>query len=160
MTERGDDPEAKLRILFAVSTGGHLTQLMAVRSWWEQHERQWVTFDNAHAHNVLSGERTTWAFSPTTRNIPNALRNLRLAWSLLRRERPDLVVSTGAGVAVPFFIIARLIGVKTLYLEVVDRVSSRTLTARMLYPISDGFAVQWHEQRRLYPHATVVGPTL
>jgi UDP-N-acetylglucosamine:LPS N-acetylglucosamine transferase len=143
-----------------VSTGGHLTQLVALRAWWEQYDRRWVTFNNSHAIDALVGEHLTWAYSPTTRNLRNAFRNLLLARRVLRSYRPDLVVSTGAGVAVPFFVVAKLRGIRTLYIEVIDRIGSRTLTGRMLYPMSDGFAVQWDEQLRLYPDATVVGPTL
>lgn len=151
---------ARRRILLVASTGGHLTQLAALRPWWGAHERHWVTFDNAHAHAVLEAEETTFAFSPTTRNIPNLLRNIRLARRVIRAYRPDLIVSTGAGVAVPFFWVGKLRGIRTLYVEVIDRISSRTMTARLLYPLSDGFAVQWPEQERLYPGARVVGATL
>lgn len=150
----------RLKILFVVSTGGHLTQLLALRSWWEAHDRAWVTFDHPHAHAALADEEVTFAFSPTTRNLPNAVRNLFLARRVLAQNAPDLVVSTGAGVAVPFFWLARAKGTRTLYLEVIDRVDSRTMTGRMVYPTVDAFAVQWPEQERLYPGATVVGATL
>ena len=47
-----------------------------------------------------------------------------------------------------------------MYIEVIDRISSRTLTGRMVYPFVDQFAVQWREQEALYPGAVVIGPTL
>lgn len=148
------------RLLLIASTGGHLTQLMAMRHWWEDCERTWVTFDNQHARTALAGEDVIHAHSPTTRNLPNALRNLQLARRTLKDLRPDLVVSTGAGVAAPFFAIAHLRGIRTMYIEVIDRIASRTLTGRMVYPFVDQFAVQWREQQRLYPGAFVIGPTL
>jgi len=98
-----------------------------------------------------------WAHHPTTRNLPNLLRNLRLAWRILRSCRPDLVVSTGAAVAFPFFLVARLHGIKTVYLEVYDRIDSRTLTGRLCHPLSHLFLVQWESQAKLYPRAQVVG---
>ncbi len=142
------------------SSGGHLAQLWKLRPWWERHERLWVTFDTTDALSLLAHERVIWAFHPTTRNLPNALRNLRLAWSVLRRERPDVIVSDGAGVAVPFFAIAKLLGTKTVYLEVYDRIDSRTLTGRLCRPITDLFCVQWEEQRRLYRGSELIGPLL
>jgi beta-1,4-N-acetylglucosaminyltransferase len=162
-TVRAGEPlpnSSGMKVLLVASTGGHLTQLVALREWWSRHRRHWVTFENEHALSVLAHERVTYAFAPTTRNVPNALRNLRLAITLLRRARPDLVVSTGAGVAAPFFVVARLLGIRTLYIEVIDRIASRTLTGRMVYPLADGFAVQWPEQQALYPGATVIGATL
>ena len=102
-----------MRILFVCSSGGHLAQLYQLRPWWDRHERTWVTFDHPHAESLLQGERLITAFAPTTRNIPNALRNLRLAIKTIRAERPDVVISDGAGVAFPFFVVARLLRVRT-----------------------------------------------
>lgn len=153
------DPK-RLKILFATSTGGHLTQLLALRDWWGEHDRRWVTFENMHAKASLRGERIAWAHFPTTRNIPNAFRNARLAWRVLTDYRPDIVISTGGAVAVPFMWTARALGIRTLFIEVIDRITSRTLTGRMVYPIVDGFGLQWPEQETLYPDATIVGATL
>jgi UDP-N-acetylglucosamine:LPS N-acetylglucosamine transferase len=152
------EPEAgRLRVLLVCSSGGHLDHLDRLRPWWEQHERKWVTFPGADSESVLAGEDVTWAYHPTTRNIPNLLRNLGLAWRVLRHDRPDLVVSTGAGVAFPFFALARLFGVETVYLEVYDRIDLPTLTGRLCYPLSHLFLLQWPEQRRFYPRGVIVG---
>jgi UDP-N-acetylglucosamine:LPS N-acetylglucosamine transferase len=145
------------KVLFVGSSGGHLAQMVRLRAWWESHDRHWVTFDKPDAVSVLAGESVTWAFHPTTRNLANLLRNLRLARTVLRRERPDVVVSTGAGVALPFFVLARTMGIPTVYLEVYDRIDSRTLTGRLCAPFTDLFLLQWPEQRAQYPKGIVVG---
>lgn len=149
-----------MRIALICSTGGHLSQLQALGDWWRRHERLWITFDNGNAENILTGESVVWAHHPTTRHLGNALRNLVLAVRVLRSHRPDLIVSTGAGVALPFFVVARVLGIRTVYLEVVDRLDSRTLTGRLVYPLTDGFAVQWAEQHSMYPGARVIGATI
>lgn len=142
------------------SSGGHLAQLLRLRPWWSRHERLWVTFDTPDAVALLADEPVLWAHHPTTRNLPNALRNLRLAFRTLGRERPDVVVSDGAGVAFPFFLAAKWYRARTVYVEVYDRIDSRTLTARLCRPITDLFCVQWEEQRRLYPRARLIGTLL
>jgi nitroreductase len=149
-----------VKVLFVCSSGGHLAQLYRLKAWWQEHQRGWVTFDTTDATSLLAGERVIWARHPTTRNVPNAMRNLSLAFRLLRRDRPDLVVSDGAGVAVPFFIIAKALGIATVYVEVYDRIDSRTLTGRLCSPFTDLFCVQWEEQRALYRNAVVIGPLL
>ncbi len=149
-----------LRVLMVCSSGGHLAQLHRLAPWWQGHERRWVTFDSADARSLLAGEEVTWAHQPTTRNIPNLLRNLWLAWRLIPRYAPDLVVSSGAGVAVPFFWVARLRGIRTTYLEVFDRIDSRTVTGRLCKPVTDLFLVQWEDQRQLYGDSVVVGKVL
>jgi beta-1,4-N-acetylglucosaminyltransferase len=143
--------------MLVCSSGGHLAQLHSLSPWWSKHERTWVTFRGTDSVSLLQGERIRWAFAPTTRNIPNALRNLRLAITLVRRHRPDLIVSTGAGVAVPFFVAAKLWGARTVYIEVYDRVDLPTVTGRLCYPLSDLFVLQWEEQKRMYPKGKVVG---
>ncbi len=142
------------------SSGGHLLQLHQLKPWWQKHDRYWVTFPTRDASSLLSHEEVHWAHHPTTRNIPNLLRNLLLAWRLLSTQRPDVIVTTGAGVAFPFFLVARWLGVKTVYLEVYDRIELRTLTGRLCHPWSDLFLVQWEEQEDLYPGARAIGRVL
>lgn len=150
-----------IRVLFVGSSGGHLAQMWAMRSWWEKHDRGWVTFDTPDAISMLSRQqRVWWAHRPTTRNVPNLLRNLVLAARVLVSFRPDVVLSTGAGSAVPFFVIARALGIPTVYVEVYDRIDSATLSGRLCRPFASLFCVQWREQLRVYPNAAVIGPLL
>ena len=146
-----------MRIVLVCSSGGHLIQLHQLKPWWEKHERTWVTFDLPDGRSLLEGEDVVWAHHPTTRNVRNAFKNLMLAVRMLPRYRPDLVVSDGAGVAFPFFVVARILRIKTVYLEVYDRIDSATLTGRLCRPLSSLFLVQWEEQQRLYPGAKVIG---
>lgn len=145
-------------VMLVCSSGGHLAQLLRLEPWWANHQRTWVTFDLPDARSKLSGETLVPAHHPTTRNVVNLVRNSVLAARLLARCRPDVIVSNGAGVAVPFFVLARLLRIPTVYLEVYDRVDSRTLTGRLCRPLSTLFLVQWPEQQRLYEGSTLVGP--
>ena len=103
------------------------------------------------------------AFAPTSLRCrfvvfdTNAVRNLGLAVQVLRNYRPDVVVSAGAGVAVPFFVTARALGVRTVYLEVYDRIDLPTMTGKLCYPFTDLFLLQWEEQRTSYPKGRVIG---
>jgi UDP-N-acetylglucosamine:LPS N-acetylglucosamine transferase len=146
-----------MRVLLVCSTGGHLSQLYALEGWWQDHERTWVTFDQADARSLLAGEDCVWAHHPTTRNIPNLVRNLWLAVRTTWRARPDLVVSTGAAVAYPFFLAAKLRRTRTVYIEVYDRVERPTLTARLCRPVADRMLVQWNDQTSFFPDARVIG---
>ena len=149
----GDDP----LVMLVASSGGHLSHLLELKDFWGAHRRVWVSFDVPDVTSRLVGEEVTWAYRPTTRNLRNLVRNLGLAWSELRRLRPDLIVSTGAGVAVPFFWLGRLLGARTAYLEVYDRIDSATVTGRLVRRFTDAMWVQWPEQASLYPNAKVMG---
>jgi UDP-N-acetylglucosamine:LPS N-acetylglucosamine transferase len=153
-------PSMKRNLLLVGSSGGHLTQLWALGPWWREHRRTWVTFDTPDAISLLSEERTIWAYSPTTRNLRNLVRNAGLAWRTLRSRRPDMVVSTGAGVALPFFVLAWFMGIPTVYIEVYDRIDSATLTARLCRPFTTLMCVQWQEQQALHRNSVVIGQLL
>lgn len=155
-----DGTGAPPRVLLVGSAGGHLAQLLRLRAWWSGLERTWVTFDKPDAVSLLAGEDVVWAHHPTTRNIPNLARNLVLAVRETRRLRPDLVVSTGAGVALPFFLVARVLRIPTVYVEVFDRIDSPTLSGRLCRPFATRFCVQWPEQQAFYRGSIVIGPLL
>jgi len=137
-----------------------LAQLLALAPLWSRDQRHWVTFDTADAVSQLVAEDVTWAHHPTTRNVPNLMRNTALAKRVIAEQRPDVIVSTGAAVAYPFFLLGRARGISTVYVEVYDRIDSRTVTGRLCRPLSTLFCVQWEEQQRLYPGSLLVGPLL
>jgi UDP-N-acetylglucosamine:LPS N-acetylglucosamine transferase len=139
------------------SSGGHLAQLQTVAPLWDVEHRSYVTFDTDDALSLLTGEQVTWAHHPTTRNLRNLVRNSALAVRELRRRRPDVVVSTGAAVAFPFFLAARAMRIPTVYVEVYDRIDSPTLTGRLCRPLTTLFCVQWPEQTAFYKKSQLVG---
>lgn len=149
-----------MRILIVCSSGGHLTQALALNDWWGSQERSWVTLPTEDARSRLAGETVVEAHYPTVRNLPNLLRNFRLAHRVLKTERPDLVFSTGAAIALPFFVQARAFGARTVFLEPVDRITSPSLSGRLVYPFTDSFLVQWDGLRRLYPGSQDIGVIL
>ena len=153
-------PEVDGRVLLVGSSGGHLAQLLPLTALWPKERRHWVTFDTNDAVSQLADEDVTWAYHPTTRNVRNLIRNTALARRVISEQKPDVVVSTGAAVAYPFFLIARAKGIPTVYIEVYDRVDSRTLTGRLCRPLSTLFCVQWEEQQQLYRNSVLVGPLL
>lgn len=146
-----------MKICMVCSSGGHLTHLYMLKPFWQDKERFWVTFDKADAKSLLQGETLYPCYYPTNRNLKNLIKNTILAWKVLRKEKPDLIISSGAAVAVPFFYLGKLFGAKTVYIEVFDRIDSSTLTGKLVHPIADAFVVQWEEMKEVYPKAVNLG---
>ena len=130
---------------------------MTLRSFWGVNDRFWVTFDKEDANSKLANERVYHCHYPTNRSVPNLLRNTVLAWKVLREERPDVIVTTGAAVAIPFFFVGRVLGAKTVYIEVIDRVNAPTLSGRLCRPMTDLFVVQWPEMESVYRGSVCLG---
>jgi beta-1,4-N-acetylglucosaminyltransferase len=131
------------RILLVASSGGHLSELFQIAKDLNPDERRWITFHQGNAPGMLNGEAVTWAHHPTNRNIPNLLRNFRLAWTDVRRAKPSAMISTGSGVAIPYAVVCRLFGIKVVFIESMARMSSHSMTARLIYPFANRFFVQW-----------------
>lgn len=147
-------------VLFAGSSGGHLAQLYTLKPWWSGQDAKWVTFKTPDAIALLADQQVIWASHSPDRNFRDVFRSLRLAWAVLRRQRPDLVVTAGASLGAIFVFLARLLRIPTIYIEVFDRIEIPSLSGRICYHIANRFAVQWPEQLKLYPKARVIGPLL
>ncbi len=85
------------------------------------------------------------------------MKNTILAFKVLRKERPDVILSTGAAVAVPFFYIGKLFKTKNIYIEVFDRVDKPTMTGKLVQPVCDKTIVQWDEMTKVYKNSINLG---
>lgn len=144
------------------STGGHLLQLLALRDAWDGLSSVWVTFDKSDARSLLAGERVVYAHGPTNRNfgllaVRNLLRNLAGAFRLLRVVRPKVVLTTGAGVAVPYAWIGRLLGARVVYVESLTRIERPSLSCRLIAPVASRIYAQWPELPEAVPKARYLG---
>jgi beta-1,4-N-acetylglucosaminyltransferase len=144
-------------LLLVCSSGGHLLQMLALREAWGAYSHVWVTFDKSDARSLLQDERVVFAHWPTNRSAKNLLRNIVVAWSTLRRVRPRLMLTTGAGVAVPFAWIARLLKVRVVYIESFTRVEYPSLTCRLVAPVAHRVYAQWPELAGNVPNARYAG---
>jgi UDP-N-acetylglucosamine:LPS N-acetylglucosamine transferase len=144
-------------VMLVASSGGHLLELLQIADLWPQERRHWVTFETNDAVSLVAGEKRTWAHHPTNRNPPNLIRNFVLALRIVHRRDVQAIVTTGAGVAVPFAIVGRLLGVNVVYIESMARVTSPSLTGRLVYPFADTFIVQWPSLQRFFKRARSFG---
>lgn len=146
-----------MKVCLVGSSGGHLAHLYMLQPFWINKNRFWVTFDKEDAKSLLEGEKMYPCYYPANRSIKALFINTGIAWKVLRKEQPDLIISSGAAAAVPFFYLGKLFGAKLIYIEVFDRIDKPTLTGKIVYPITDKFIVQWEEQKIVYPKALNLG---
>jgi beta-1,4-N-acetylglucosaminyltransferase len=147
-------------LLLACSAGGHLLQLLALRDAWQDFSRIWVTDDKTDARSLLRDEAVHFGYGPPNRHPANVMRNIALAWRLVRRHRPAVVLTTGAGSAVPFAVVARLHGARVIYVESVTRTTSASLSCRLIAPFADRVYVQWPGMTDVVRDARFAGTVL
>ncbi|MGK7906400.1 MAG: UDP-N-acetylglucosamine--LPS N-acetylglucosamine transferase [Synechococcus sp.] len=144
------------KVLLVSSTGGHFRALQRLEGYWSHCDRVWVTFRSETTEAALASESVYWAWGPTNRNIVNLLRNLGLALTVLLAERPDLVLTTGAGVAVPFLALGKVLGAKAVFVESITRVQTLSLSAKLLRPCLDAIYVHWPQLLQNHPKAQLI----
>ena len=146
-----------MKVCLVGSSGGHLTHLYMLKPFWKNKERFWVTFDKEDARSLLQGELFYSAYYPSNRSLKALLINTHRAIKILRKEKPDLIISSGAAPAIPFFWVGKMMGMKTIYIEVFDRIDQPTISGKICYPVADRFIVQWEEMKKVYPKAVCLG---
>lgn len=139
-----------VKLALVASSGGHLFQLSSLKDFWMDKDHFWVSFKTEDAKYLLKDEKVYWAYYPTNRNIKNLLKNLFLAFKIINIEKPDVIISTGAGIAVPFILVGKLLNIKTLYLESITRNEELSLSGRLVYPFVHKLLVQWPQLAEKY----------
>ena len=134
-----------------------MTHLYMLKPFWENKDRFWATFDKEDARSLLKGEKLYPVYYPSNRSIKALIINTYRAIKILRKECPDLIISSGAAPAIPFFGIGKLMGAKTIYIEVFDRIDKPTISGKICYPVTDKFIVEWEEMKQVYKKAINLG---
>jgi len=153
MAERTD-------ILLVCSSGGHLLQLRSLAAAWSGLPHTWVVEDTPDTRSVLAGEKATFLKPVSARDLRGAFRNAFLARKVLRKLRPQVVVTTGAAIAVPFAWLARARGIRVVYIESITRIDEPSLSCRLVAPVASRVYVQWPELVEHVRNARYAGAVL
>lgn len=147
-----------MKICFAASSGGHLEEITRLLPIADGMESFLITEKSASINSPW--EKTYYLRQINRKEILFPIffmKTMFQAWRILRREKPNYIISTGALITYPFCLIAKLKKVKIIYIESFARVDEPSLTGRLMYPLADLFLVQWEEMKTFYPKAIYAG---
>lgn len=140
----------KTKLCLTCSAGGHLTELLFLKKCYSKYQRFFITFKREDTAEIAKQERVYFVEDPK-RNIIRFLKSFFQTFSILSKENPDVVISTGAGVGVITCYIAKLFfGSKIIFLESFCRIEEPSFSGRLVFPIADMFFVQWKEMLQKY----------
>ena len=145
------------RYMLVSSSGGVLLDLLALRPWWSTLDTRWVAVRADDTEQVLAGLPVSWAPELRPRRLVAVLRAVLSARRRLRSEQVDAVISAGSGVAVPWFIAARLCGVPALWLETLNVIGRPGLAARCCARLATSVVVQHPHLLARHRRAVYVG---
>ena len=152
-----DGAKRPVDVWLVCSSGGHLLQLVSLGEAWTDRSRVWISNDRSDARSLLAGEEAYFLPGPFSRDARAFLRNFVFALRLVRRRRPRVLVTTGADIAVPFALVARLAGAKIVYIESFTRIKTPSLSCKLIAPLAERVYVQWPELRGAIPKARFAG---
>ena len=146
----------RVKICITCSPGGHLAEaIIATKNL--VGDISFVTFADPRVESLLKDHRYYLITHP--KHNPFLLaKNFIDSMVVILKERPDLVISTGADVTVCLCILGKLLGIKIIYIESGGNVYTPSLTGRILYPFVDLFIVQWMPLKRRFRKAIHGGP--
>jgi len=143
------------KICLVSSCGGHLAELRALHSAYDRFEHFFVINDRSiQLPEEMEGR--TFFIRHAERDL-KVLVNLVEAYRILKRERPDVILSTGAGPAVPFALVGKVLGIPSVFVEISAHVVRPSLTGRIMYFLADRFYYQWPKLERFFPRACYGG---
>lgn len=144
----------RLKICLTSSHGGHLNELLQLQEAFTGHDTFYFCYD---ADTTRRLERA-YLVPNMARNPIEFLKNLARVYRIFRRERPDVIFSTGAEIAIPVVLVGKLYRAKTIYIECGAQVMHPSVTGRVMYWLADAFFVQWPELLAAYgPGARYAG---
>lgn len=144
------------KILLTCSAGGHLAEMRQLAPMYKGLDHFFVTFERPDSQSLAEKEKVYFIPRPA-RNPMNTLRAFRHASKIIEREKPSLVISTGADVTVPVCIAAWLNGIPIVFIESFCRTEKASLTGKILQRISRYTLYQWPELKKNYPNGVYTG---
>lgn len=152
------------RVLFISSTGGHLSELFQLKSMFEKYEYMIVT-EKTKSNLYLKDEYKNKIkyLKYGTKDRQKLLYPGRLLFNNFKslfiylKFHPDYIITTGTHTAGPMCYIGKIFGSKIIYVETFANINTKTVTGRLIYPISDLFVVQWDSMKDLYKDSVVGG---
>lgn len=147
------------KICFVSSSGGHWEELMCLKPIAEKNKSFFVTEEGGQARD--SELNNIYTLSQINRDekyfIFHFIKLVFEAVKILKKEKPDVVITTGALIAFPFCVLEKIRKGKVIYIESFARVNDSSLTGKLVYKFADLFLVQWESMLEIYPNAIYVG---
>jgi len=149
-----------MKIGLISSRGGHLLQLYFLRDFWEKYDRFWITGKGEDSKHLLKGERVYYGHFPEHRNCLNAIKNFLLGLRLVKKERPSVLISTGAGIGPPVLLAGKILGCKTIFIDSISFIEYPSMSAKLSYFFVDKLLVQHQELTKILKKAEYWGSVL
>jgi len=152
-----DGDEKKLRICLVASAGGHLSQLLKLAESWRGYDLFYVVTSKLVREELRKRGRVYVVAECNRQHFLQLMKVLVKCAIIVLRERPQVVISTGAAAGCIECFLGKLIGAKVIWVDSIANVEKLSLSGRMVRYIADMFFVQWPELTIKYTNVQFAG---
>ena len=142
------------KIIAISSAGGHLLELTKALPSSYENEVIYVTFKNGLTIDTLKSKKHFFIIDPHISKFKYVINFLQSLY-LFIRIRPNVIISTGAGIAIPLILISSFFKVKIIFIETGARISYPSKTGEFIYKYSDLFIIQYKSLLKFYPDSKI-----
>lgn len=147
----------KLKICLAASAGGHLSQLLKLAKSWNDYDAFFVTTCSV-VKEKLQKQGKVYVVGESNRQHPlKVLMVLIHCIKIILKEKPDVVISTGAAVGCIACILGKITGAKIVWIDSITNVEKLSLSGRLVRPIANLFLAQWQQLTQQYANVKYTG---
>lgn len=146
-----------MKICFAASSGGHLEQIMKLEKLMKKNDGFLVTEKTLYK---VKTNYPTYYLEQVNRDykyIYKFIKNIFLSLRIIMKEKPDMIISTGALSTVPIIVLGKIMKKKIVFIESFAKIKSPSLTGKLAYRLANLFIIQWEDLRKYYPNAVYGG---
>jgi UDP-N-acetylglucosamine:LPS N-acetylglucosamine transferase len=155
--KRNGSKNGKLRVCLAASAGGHLTQLLRLCSSWQRYEAIYVTTSRSFAGKLTKAGRVYTVADFNRQRLGNSAKAFFKCIKIIRTERPDVIISTGAAPGLLMCVLGKMTGAKVVWVDSITNTERLSLSGRLVRPFADLLLTQWQELEEKYPRAEFAG---
>jgi UDP-N-acetylglucosamine:LPS N-acetylglucosamine transferase len=149
--------EGKIRVCLAASAGGHMSQLLRLSESWSGTDAFFVTTGKMVA-DYLQKDYKVFVVGECNRSQPvRTMRVLAKCIKIIRAEKPDVIISTGAAAGCILCFLGKLRGSRVVWVDSITNVERLSLSGRMVRLIADMFFVQWPHLAEKYTRVEYAG---
>ena len=150
-----------IKICYAASSGGHLAEVMKIKASLEEKGYAGFVITEKTGFSAEEGAGPFYYLLQVNRRQKSCLLRLTAnafrSLSILAKEKPDIVICTGALAVIPVCLLAKISGKKLVFVESSAAIQEPTRTGRFLYRYADRFYIQWESLEKYYPDARYLG---
>lgn len=152
----------KVKVVFLASSGGHLTQLLNLAPSFEMFDSYLITEKDVSTSHISYKNLKVYYLPETRKNslkkyLLGNVKSLFFSIKYFFKIKPDVIISTGAGISVYMCYLAKLLRKKVIFIETFAAIQGKSMAGKLIYPIADRFYIQWESMKKFYPKANFKG---